>query len=200
LDAPAPPSMLALFTQGTGSADLISPQKCRDVESEGSTRSASSSRSSDSCKEEHPAVSLADATLKALESCLIGKWESESGELYQISACTDMSWSCARKSTGGNQKKTSKVRLYYDSQSDTVCWGPAWALFLDASDLRKKPDNIAWFSGKDLSKSKPRFSWQKVCDLKSNVPSSCGLKEEQPDTSPNTGTSSTRTRKRVSRR
>jgi len=110
-----------------------------------------------------------------------------------------------RKSLSCNRKKTNKVELWYDSHSDAVCWGPDWALYLDVSDLRAKPNSIAWFSGKTLSKSRPRFSWHKVVDGKSMpeldmFASQCHLKEKLHETSPNVVVSPNRSRKRGNRR
>lgn len=151
LDAPAPPSMLALFMQnGLSSADQSSPHKFNDAASEGSTRSASTaSRGNPESKDSD----------KSLSFHFVGKWEDAAGDIYQVKAITDDSWSCARSNSSKNSKK---VTLWYDEVSDCVCWGSSWSHYMDASDFRKNPGRISWFGGSDISKRKPRFTWCKI--------------------------------------
>jgi hypothetical protein len=160
LDAPAPPSMLALFMQnGLSSGDKGGPQKFNDAASEGSTRSASTaSRGNSETKESQSSTSLSHY--------LVGKWEDGAGAIYQVKAVSDNSWSCARSSSGQNSKKTV---LWYDEMSDSVSWGPSWSHYMDASEIRKSPDTVSWFGGNDISKRRPRFTWYKASQKTTNA-------------------------------
>lgn len=160
LDAPAPPSMLERFLQGStvavGHDDL---QKAGDCPSENSsTTYPTSPRSSDS---DHLEVTKAEpqehSSPYSFENNLCGRWLGPRGETYEIRADGKASWSCWRLDA---PKKT--FSLWFDKESDGVWWGTHWSLCLDAAELRKQPQQVTWYNCTDSGKWKPRFTWHKA--------------------------------------
>jgi hypothetical protein len=176
LDAPAPPSMLELLLRAPkAAAPALAPEssclsKPAQMELDSpSTRSPSTPRSaagasgasvseSDDKKGSPSSHGMgAAATLGAL---LVGTWENDDYEAYEVKAIAKDSWSCSRKDNSGTGGK--QIVLWYDDKTDAVCWGKSWTLFADASALRQQPDELRWYAGNDTQMQWPRFTWWKV--------------------------------------
>mmetsp|Transcript_51424 Transcript_51424/g.138549 ORF Transcript_51424/g.138549 Transcript_51424/m.138549 type:complete len:392 (+) Transcript_51424:91-1266(+) len=175
-DAPAPPSMLDLFFQEeeAGGPLAAPPAAHRGARGalgftgceEGSTSAGGSSPRS------HPSNDLAAAGqlgrpgssgppqgLFGLRRALVGQWQGEQGEIYDVKFKGGGTWAVGRTDADGG---TKRFTLCWDEESQHVWWGVNWALYLDAEachlgQLRWLPGD-AW--GSD-AKPKARFSWHR---------------------------------------
>jgi len=158
LDAPAAPSMLDLFLHGSVDvAARAAPQKTTDAGSEGSTTGPPTPRSRASSGSWDPAAAEAAewAASTALREALIGRWEGEQGETYEIWAEGHGTWACKRTGGGGNRKFT----LWYDETSDSVWWANL-NLCVDAAEARRQPGQVQWYSLRDNGRRRARFTWR----------------------------------------
>jgi hypothetical protein len=176
-DAPARPSMLDLFLHAAPTGRSVAA-KLSEETSDSSTRGPSTPRSagggSASVSDDMSPISAPTQVGKrapnfqlpppaaTLGELLVGMWENEAYEAYEVKAVTANSWSCSRKDVGSSAAK--QITLWYDEKSDAVCWGNSWSMFADASALRKQSDELRWFSGSDTAMQRARFTWWKAQD------------------------------------
>jgi len=148
-DAPAPPSMLERYLQGSTVVEpVLKNVTTTDSSSDRSTAYPASPRSaSESDKPEH---------LKS--DWLCGKWRGQKGELYEICSYGVDSWSCWRTDRGSDGKATV---LWVDEQSDAIWWGSE---ALAASEFRRangRLEYLTWYVIEGGS-WKPRCYWEKA--------------------------------------
>lgn len=162
LDAPAPPSMLDLYFQEESG-------KVPAGGSESSTADPSSPRSMaasiDSTSVVCPSVEwMVKDPYADLREAFRGMWRDARNNTYQVkpTASPTLSWSCVK--TEQNGSGTKKFTLWYDKESDCICWGNDWSHYSNADELRQQREKLAWFGGQDLEMKRRKFAWEKVKD------------------------------------
>lgn len=168
LDTPPAPSMLEMFlTKGT--AGKVTPQSPGAAKSESSTRCGSSTASAleESQEDASPKggykteaaaqPSKQDKWRATMLKNLCGSWKDNHGDTYEVTASGDDTWSCVQATESG----AKEVTLWYDEQSDSICWGSTWKTYASASALhgRRKPGAFQWW---DDRRRKSGVRWSRV--------------------------------------
>lgn len=175
-DAPAPPSMLDLFLQGgptetpplpvtyTGKGAVVGAPD--ESTSAGGSTPRSHLSTEQSCASSlgaagRPATGSAGPPqgLYALRRALVGQWQGEQSEIYDVKFKGGGTWAVVRTGSDG---ATKRFTLCWDEESQAVWWGVNWALYLDPEachlgQLRWLPGD-AW--GRE-GRPKARFSWHR---------------------------------------
>mmetsp|Transcript_92349 Transcript_92349/g.238393 ORF Transcript_92349/g.238393 Transcript_92349/m.238393 type:complete len:381 (+) Transcript_92349:146-1288(+) len=163
VDAPAGPSMLDRFFAAEAEQEAAKPvfedSSCSTTHPSSPRSFSSDSASSGSSRKKaqaskQPETYYEESWVEGLE----GTWRGEQGEVYEICAATETSWTCVKTEVGGCRKTYT---LWYDEASDAVWWGNGWTLYLDANEARTGPQ-VGWYATN--GGRKPRFSWTRVDD------------------------------------
>eukprot|EP00930_Biecheleria_cincta_P072821 TRINITY_DN60168_c0_g1_i1.p1 TRINITY_DN60168_c0_g1~~TRINITY_DN60168_c0_g1_i1.p1 ORF type:complete len:376 (+),score=40.70 TRINITY_DN60168_c0_g1_i1:55-1182(+) len=100
-------------------------------------------------------VSKEDMIRDSMKCTLNGWWEGEKGEAYNLVSDDALAWTCSRAGIAGKKKFTVR----YDPESNLIWWGTSWKYYMDPSDACGQPEQIVWYAGGDMKKSRPKFRW-----------------------------------------
>jgi len=104
------------------------------------------------CRDSDP-----DETLAALKVKLEGTWAGKRAETYEvIDSGKWATWKCIVRRGAHGASKT--YTLWYDQESNCICWGLDWKYFVDASEFLENSTCLQWY-GSFAKKNKPDFIW-----------------------------------------
>jgi len=170
LDTPPGPSMLEMFLQ-KATAGPVTPQSPGAALSADSTRSGASTESAALTYEEASEATSSPKKQAAAHprqqekwratmlKNLSGSWRDNDGVTYEVTISDGdaSAWSCVQATESG----AKEVTLWYDEESDCICWGNTWKTYASASALhnKRKPGSFQWW---DDRRKKNGVRWSRV--------------------------------------